>query len=278
MEFYGREVNGGYYSPLSLSCTLCACPMHTEAVGGVSFRFPPREMPTHAMRRALIAAIQVVQDCNQSIADVNQRDWVSLITFDKVSSTSPKVVQALTSDYTTAMSSCTVLQAVSDSALCTCTEAGLTLAYNHIKPASEGGVGREHTNKIVVLLTDGQANLMQSSASAVSNYVTAHPSNWTNPDTGQTANNWVTSGTYSSQMNAALMQINQMQGNNWYIYSAGVGLDCDSNFMNCVARMGSTANNLGQGPTGGGNPSTYEANMTKIFTDIITNPKLRLVK
>ena len=80
-----------------------------------------------------------------------------------------------------------------------------------------------------------------------------------------------------NEKNAALMQTSMMQGNNWYVYSAGVGLECDSDFMDRIARVGLTAKQ-GHGPTGGGDPATYEANMTKIFTDVITNPKLRLVK
>lgn len=280
MEYYGRDLRpySSYYTPLSLNSNLGACPMHAETVGGVSFNFPPREMPTHAMRRALIAAIQVVQASNQSIRDVNQRDWVSIITFDKVSSSSPKIEQALTSDYTSVMTACTRLQAVADNALSTCTEAGMSLAYSHIKPQSQGGVGREHTNKIVVLLTDGQPNLKQTATGTVSSYISAHTSTWTNPSTGTTINNWVTSGSYSNEKNAALMQTSTMQGNNWFVYAAGVGLDCDSDFIDRVARMGSTANSQGHGPTGGGDPATYEANIKQIFSNIITNPKLRLVK
>ena len=73
-------------------------------------------------------------------------------------------------------------------ALSTDTEAGLALAYSHIKPQSQGGAGRENTNKIVVLLTDGQPNLKQSSSTTISNYVNANPNTWTNPTTGQTIN------------------------------------------------------------------------------------------
>jgi Flp pilus assembly protein TadG len=266
------------YTPLSLQSNLCSCPMHPESINGITFSFPPREMPTHAMRRALISAIQVIQNRNQSITDVNQRDWVSIITFDKLSSASPKLEQPLTSDYMSAMTACTRLQAVSSNTLSTCTEAGMNLAYNHIKMPSQGGVGREHTNKIVVLLTDGQPNLKQSSGTTISNYINNHPSTWTNPITGQTVNNWVASGSYSTEKNAALMQTAMMQRDNWYIYSAGVGLECDSDFMDRLGRMGGTADNQGHAPSGGGDPTTYEANVTQIFNDIIISPKLRLVQ
>ena len=83
MMYYGRDVkpDGTNYTPLSLSSNLCACPLHSESVGGTCFSFPPDEMPTHAARSALIAAIQVIQSLNQGISDSNQMDWVSIITF-----------------------------------------------------------------------------------------------------------------------------------------------------------------------------------------------------
>ena len=275
MMYYGRDVqpDGTNYTPLSLQSNLCACPKHSESVGGMSFQFPPDEMPTHAARCAIIAAIQVVQTQNQNVSDPNQMDWVSIITFDRLSSSSPKIQQALTSNYSAAMTACTGLQATSDNALCTCTEAGLNLAYTHLTAN-----GRANANKIVVLLTDGLPNLMQSSTATVNNYIGGNPANYTNPSTGQTSSDWYTSGTYKNDQNAALMQTSIMQGSNWYVYAVGVGLACDYTFMDNMARMGNTANNNGQAPRGSGDPTVYEAVLTQLFDNIITNPKLRLVQ
>ena len=276
MMYYGRDIkpDGSNYTPLSLSSNLCACPMHNESVGGTTFSFPPDEMPTHAARSALIAAIQVVQTMNQNISDTSQMDWVSIVSFD----TSARVVQKLTSNYNTVMTACTTLQACSDSAVCTDTEAGLITAYNLIKPQSQGGQGRQNTNKIVVLLTDGQPNLQQSSNSTITSYISANPSTFTNPSTGQTTNNWYTSGSYYTDMNAAMMQSLTMSGSNWYLYPVGVGLNCDYDFMDRMARMGGTANTSGQAPRGSGDPSVYQALLTQIFQTIITTPKLHLVQ
>ena len=58
----------------------------------------------------------------------------------------------------------------------------------------------------------------------------------------------------------------------------GIGLGCDYDFMDRMARMGATANTSGQSPRGSGNPADYEAVLTQIFQNIITNPKLRLVQ
>jgi Flp pilus assembly protein TadG len=276
MMYYGRDVkpDKSNYTPLSLSSNLCACPMHNESVGGTTFSFPPDEMPTHAARSALIAAIQVVQTMNQNISDPNQMDWVSIVSFD----TSARIVQTLTSNYNTVMTACTTLQACSDSALCTDTEYGLITAYNLIKPQSQGGQGRSNTNKIVVLLTDGQPNLQYSSNATISSYISANPSTFTNPSTGQTTSNWYTSGSYYTDMNAAMMQSLTMSGSNWYLYPVGVGLSCDYDFMDRMARMGGTANTSGQAPRGSGDPSVYQALLTQIFQTIITTPKLHLVQ
>ncbi len=176
------------------------------------------------------------------------------------------------------MTACTTLQACSHTVICTDTEAGLITAYNLIKPTSQGGQGRQNTNKIVVLLTDGQPDLQQSSNSTVTQYISANASTFTNPSTGTTTNNWFTSGSYYTDMNAAMMQSLTMSGNNWYLYPVGVGLNCDYDFMDRMARMGGTVNTSGQAPRGSGDPSVYQALLTQIFTTIITTPKLHLVQ
>jgi hypothetical protein len=105
MMDHGRNVkpDGVTYTPLS---TLSPdCPWHTEATEGGSFSFPPREQPTHASRRALIAAMQVIKERNENIPDLNQRDWVSIVSFD-VTSPGPTIHQSLTGDYEDAMLAC----------------------------------------------------------------------------------------------------------------------------------------------------------------------------
>ncbi len=266
MMYYGRykQPDGATYVPLSRSSAYC--PYHAEVTAGGTFNFPPREQPTHAARRALIAAIKLVQDRNQNIGDPSQRDWVSIISFDRINP-APVIVQPLTVDYTTVMQSCTTLQACDDTASCTDTEGGLRLAINHIKPASQGGVGRPSTDKIVVLLTDGMPNLYDSTAytsPSLSGYISAHPSG-----------DFYASDNYR---NSALMQTSIMQGRHWYMYPVGIGLGCDYDFMDRMARMGMTADPNGQGPRGSGNPADYEARLTEIFQKIITNPRLRLVQ
>ncbi len=263
MMYNGRDLkpDGVNYTPLSQFSP--NCPWHSESTAGGAFSFPPREQPTHAARRAMIAAMQVIKERNQNISDMNQRDWVSIITFDRLTGASPAIPVPLTGDYDTAMQGSTGLQAVGHNGASTATEVGLIAAKNHIKPQSQGGFGRLGTNKVVVLLTDGMPNLYVTSSSQISSYITNNPS----------------SNFYGSQYpkNAALMQTSMMQGDHWYLYPVGIGLGCDYDFMDRMARMGDT-DKSGQGPRGSGNPADYEARLTEIFQNIITNPKLRIVQ
>jgi len=270
---------GGSYTPLSIksvgSSALALCPRNTWTVGGEPFSFPPREMPTHAARRAIIAAIQVIRDRNQAIADVNQKDWVSLFTF--TGNGTETIEHRLSDDYAAAMQKCTNLQASSG----TGTESGLYLAYRHLQYGVKSGDynwGRRNTNKIIVLLTDGQPNDKRSTDTTVKNYVKANPSKWIDPKDGVEKSNWVTGGENMNEKNAALMQTTIMQKQNWYVFAAGIGGACDYDFMDRVARMGATSNTQGQSPRGSSDPMVYENKLKEIFENIITNPKLRLVQ
>lgn len=263
MMDWGRDVKvvGSQYSGLSTMSP--DCPYHTEGTAGGSFSFPPREQPAHACRRALIAAIQVVKDRNESIPNPANRDWVSIVSYD-TASPGPVIVQAVTGDYDAAMLACTTLQSASDKVASTSTEAGLITARGHIKSVDNGGMGRKQTDKVVVLLTDGMPNLWQSGAATIDAYLGANA----NPD-------FYTGGYY--WLDAPLMQVHQMQAENWMVFPVGIGLGTDYNFMDRLARIGSTANSSGESPRGSGNPAEYEQRLIEIFENIIKNPRLKLV-
>jgi hypothetical protein len=259
MMDFGRNVqpDGTTYTPLS---TLSAdCPWHTESTDGGTFYFPPREQPTHASRRALIAAIQVVKERNEDIPDPTQRDWVSIVSFD-VASPGPTVRQALTGEYDDAMLACASMQAVADNQYSTSTEAGLITAQDHV--ASNG---RSHAEKVVVLLTDGMPNLYTSSTSTISDYRDNNPHD-----------DFYGGGSYA--LDAPLMQTRIMQLQDWRVFPVGLGLGTDYSFMDRMARMSFTDNSDGQSPRGSGNPAEYEQRLVDIFEEIITNPRPRLVK
>lgn len=262
---FGRDAKpaSGQYGQLSRLSP--HCPWHLESTEGGTFLFPPREQPTHAARRAIIAALQVIKERNGGVSDPAQKDWVSIITFDRTTGTT--VVQALTADYEAAMQACTLLQASADNAANTATETGLLAAKNHLRPSNEGGSGRQFTNKVVVLLTDGIPNLYSSSSSEISAFISQHPSD-----------DFFTSGSYVTAKNAALMQSMDMQLSKWYVFPVGIGLGTDYDFMDRAARLGGTANADGQCPRGSGNPAVYEDRLRDIFQNIITNPKARLVR
>jgi hypothetical protein len=265
MMDYGRNLRPvtATYTPLSIYSPFC--PRHSETTAGGIFSFPPREQPAHAVRRALIAALQLVKERNLNISDPSQGDEVSIITFDVLTGGGPRIACALTNDYDSAMLACRDLQACGDVAATTATETGLMAARNHIQRGSAGGQGRESTNKIIVLLTDGVPNLYSSSNASVNKYILDNPSA-----------NFYANGAY--WCDAALMQGSMTRGDHWYLYPVGVGLGCDYDFMDRMGRMGGTADNSGQSPRGSGNPAEYEQRLTDIFRKIITSPQVRLVE
>jgi hypothetical protein len=255
--------DGATYTPLSASSA--DCPYHQESTAGGTFSFPPSEQPTHAIRRALIAGIEEVKRHNETIPDMNQRDWVSIVSFDTTAGAVLR--QSLTGDYNLAMAACTGLQADSDSVANTSTETGLLLARQHIDRPENGGQGRRHAEKVVVLLTDGIPNLKTSSDATVSSYRSSHPSADFYGGSG---------GNY--YYDAALMQTMTMELQRWRVFPVGVGLGCDYDFMDRLARMGSTADQSGESHRTSGSPVAYEQEVYEIFNDIISNPRIRLVR
>jgi Flp pilus assembly protein TadG len=262
----GRDqtIGSSQYSIMSVNNP--SCHTHAESTDAGEFQFPVAEMPTHAVRRAIIAAIQIIKDRNLAINDANQKDWVSIVVFDAkntgTDTTHVRVLKSLTVDYASVMTAATTMQACSDNdGSCTDSEGGLICAYNHIKGSSLGGQGRDNANKVVIFLTDGNANLYESSNSTINSYMNAHAGGW---------------GSGYSQ-NGALMQSSIMQSGNWYLYALGVGGGCNQTFMNLMASKGGTAIN-GSTYAFATNANTYETTLKGIFNQIVTNPKLRLVQ
>jgi Flp pilus assembly protein TadG len=255
MMDYGRDSQpvAGQYTPLSLANT--SCPKHSESTDGGNFSFPPREMPTHAARRSVIAALQVIKDRNANVSDSNQRDWVSIITFDKSQDASTITpLHDLNWNYDQAMQDCTTMQAVSDINASTSTSTGLLAAKNLLTSK-----GRTYTDKVIVLLTDGIPNLKDINSGSPPSPL---PPNWPS----------------DANEKAAMTQIYNMQSNKWHIFPVGIGMGCNYTFMDCAAVTGGTANSSGQSPRGSGDPSQYEETLKNIFKNIISNPKLRLVQ
>jgi Flp pilus assembly protein TadG len=243
---------------------------HTETVGGVTFdKFPPPEMPTHAARRAIIAAIQVIQERNALIGDSAYKDHVSIVTFDRKGADNVVIRQSLTDDYITAMKSAVTLQACNYGTACTDSDGGLICAYNYIKGTNDSGHGRNNANKVIVFLTDGLPNLNETDPSDIAKAKLSHPTGW---------------GTDNAQ-NGALYQALNMQGKNWSLFAVGVGVQGSQSFMDLMAGMAGTQVTKtvnGKETTGAydiaKDVNTYETTLRDIFNRIITNPKLRLVQ
>lgn len=241
-------------------------PKVTEMTAAGNFVFPPREQPMHAVRRAVIAALKVVEDQNAALAP-DWSDYVCIVSFDAIDSYHAPVLQtSLSRDYRAAMTATANLQVVGDINASTATENGIILARNHLKVASAGGSGRTYTNKVMIVLTDGVPNINQSSSSTVSAYISGHPS----------SEYFSTSGS-NLPYNAVLMQAAQTKAEATQIFPIGTGLGADYDFLDRAARLNGTAKN-GQAPHGTGNPASYEQTLVTIFEEIIKGGRVRLVQ
>ena len=144
----------------------------------------------------------------------------------------------------------------------------MVLAYSHMQSS-----GRQFTDKVIIVLTDGFPNLAKSSFGTIDAYV----SSVTGPDAGQ----FYTSDPLTWQnsrywFNGPLMQARQMRADKYDVFAVGLGFGADGNFLNRLATLGGTAG-IGQGLQAGGDPTQYENNLSQIFKDIIFTPTVRLV-
>ena len=137
----GRDGQPGstLYTPISHFSS--DCPYHTESTAGGSFSFPPREMPTHAARRAIIAALKVVKTATP-ISPTRTNAIGSRSSRSTPLTNGATIQVSLTSNYTTAMQACTDLQAVADAdGSSTATEVGLDRGRQPHQAQQPGRIG-----------------------------------------------------------------------------------------------------------------------------------------
>ena len=250
------------------------CPFHSEITAGGTFNFPPRAQPMHSVRRALIAGINLVKQRN-ALVSAGAGDRISIVTFDGSDSYhGPRVIQPLTEDYDAAMLACTMLQSASDIGATTSTESGVAMARLHLMPNTsannptndpKGPQGRDFTSKVVILLTDGMPNVWEMDQATIDDYITNNAS----PEFYATGYNW---------FNSVLVHTHQFYTKQrGRMYFAGMGLGTDYDFMDRLARIGSTDIN-GQSPRNTGNPAQYEQQLINVLQNIINTPGSRLVE
>ena len=74
------------------------------------------------------------------------------------------------------------------------------------------------------------------------------------------------------------MQTSMLNTSKGITFSVGMGLGCDYNFMDRIARMGKTADPSGLSTRSTGNPALYEDELSEIFRKIIQAPGSRIVR
>ena len=261
---HGRDLlpDGENYSPLSRHSQLC--PLHSESTPGGTFQFPPRTQPMHSARRALIAALAEVEQRNQAIPNLNQRDWVAVVSFDSLTKGGPTLEQALTGDYQAAMQACTMLQAAGDKGPASALEAGLLTARRHLSESTPEGKGRAGATKIVVLLTDGHPDLYVSAPARIDRYLTKHPSY-----------NYYCGDRYTQ--NAVLVQAHLFATSGWQLYPVAVGMGANVEFLDRIARMAGTAD-VAPSVAAAKRPYDCEQRLRAMFQQIYNSPQVQLVQ
>ncbi|MCA9155951.1 MAG: VWA domain-containing protein [Planctomycetales bacterium] len=273
VQDYGRNLKSGgaLLCPLSIDSPFCR--FHAEDVGDgdvgyETFSFPPRTQPMHAARRSLIRAILAAKKRNDGIR-VNVRDRIAIVGFDRydpASGAGPQLIQPLTGVYQTAMTACTKLQAVGDKYASTALEPGMIMARNHLQAE-----GRDFADKLVIVLTDGIPNAIESSQSTIDSGIGG---------AGGGSDFYTSDQRWSGDrywLNGPLVQAAQMQADEWDVYAIGMGYGVDSTFLERMARLGGTFGK-GESLQASGSPSEQEEALSAIMKDIINSPRVMLVE
>jgi hypothetical protein len=277
MDYGWNKKAAGNTTNVPLSRLSADCPWKVDDVPsspGYGLSFPPREQPTHAVRLAVMAAVDKIAAINKNLSEV-AKDHVSVITFDTAAGSAVKHPLSLNScDYAAAKASLRDLQAVADDASSTASENGLVLAKQHLDPATNPTGARSTARRLVIFLSDGIPNIKQSSNTAIDNYASANP-----------LGEWFTGGGFRYERNAVLMQIGKLKALDWKTHAVGVGLGADRTLMDRMARMAGTgiadpANPGGPkiSPYATGNPADYQTRLTEIFNTIVGAPSVRLAQ
>ncbi|NNJ27423.1 hypothetical protein LzC2_35260 [Planctomycetes bacterium LzC2] len=240
--------------------------LHRESVGGRTFQFPPRTQPMHALRRSLIAGLDVVDEINGA-GRPEVRDWVSVVTFDGLGPYhQPEVAYELSADYPAAMEVVSKLQAVGDVGATTALDPAVLLAQQHLAPISEGGRGRVFAKKVIVIVSDGVPNAWTTEESEVAAYRTTL-------EEDDAAEFYAAGATW---LNAPLMHASKWKSEGKTI-PIGMGLGADHEYADRMARLSNTADSSGSSPRTSGNPAMYESELRRIFEDYL-RPSPKLVK
>jgi len=277
MMDYGRnkEPNSTVNVPLSAASDDCPWNVDNDPDSpGYGRSFPPREQPTHAMKLAVMAAVDRIAEINANYPEVS-KDHICVIAFDTAAGS--RVVYPLSvdeCDYEAIKDAVCGLQAVADGTSSTASENGLIKARNHMDPTVNQNGPRWAARRLIVFVTDGIPNIKQSSNTTINNYRSANPDG-----------EWFTSGSNPYERNAVLMQTAQMEAKAWKVFAVGMGLGADRSMLDRMARMAGTAEENPDDPDGPlispwatGNPANYEQRLASIFNAILGAPFVRLAR
>jgi hypothetical protein len=270
---FGRMPAIGTYLQLSTSSPNCV--YHNETIDGVSYSFPPSEQPMHAIRRALISTINLVNTRNQSVGDSNQRDRIGLLTIDSTMKTALDV--SLTANYSAMRDAIRTIQATSDEYGSTALDANVQFAGQQLLPTAQG---RAYSRKIIIIISDSIVTKTMFTNAAIDAFQLQYPPPqyfWFNA-TNDGNQRYESNSSLRYARNGALMAALQRYQTGVEIYAVKVGFTSDQAMVNALADFGGTANTAKEAPTVTNNPSLYESRIKAVLADIIDNPRGRLVQ
>ena len=261
-----RNADPAIGGKVSLSMASPMVRLRRERVAGRTFEFPPRTQPMHALRRGLIAGLDVVDRLNASGRPAVS-DWVSVVTFDGLGPHHrPTVAFPLGPNYEGCMEVVSKLQAVGDVGATTALDPAVLLAQAHLAPPAEGGRGRAFAEKVIVIVTDGVPNAWTTAEDDVA----AYRRGLTGPDAGLFD---VDGATW---LNAPLMHARKWRKVGTTI-PISMGLGADHDYADRMARLARTADKSGRAPHTSGNPAVYESELRTIFENLV-RPEPKLVR
>ncbi len=232
--------------------------------GSISLNFAPPTQPMHAARRSMIRALKIIAHRNRALG-ADYRDRIAVIGFDGDGT----VFQGLSPHYSSVMQQVASLQAVGDMYATTNMESGMLLAFQELK-----NNGRDYAKKTVIVLSDGSPNKMNSNSATVNGYISGVDSDAQAMFYNSDPLRWTGSKDW---FNAPIRMSHKMYNDEeWEVFAAGVGFGANTTFLQRLTTAGGTQK-YGLDINAGGDPDTYEQELTRIFKEIISIPHIELV-
>lgn len=218
----------GTKTPLSRSSE--HVPRMVEQVDQRAIEFLPAEQPLHAVRRALLGALEELSLAESPLHPLAQ-DRVALIAYDGLDAEhAPELVVPLSTDSPTLTMAIAELQSAGDAHRFSATEAALQLAREHLAGNSRQ-TQRQVSQQLIILITACGPLVRSATTAEINGYLLQQPQLDKFP-------------VERVEENALLRQASLARAENLQLFVAGVGLHNDRELLYRLARAAGTADRL----------------------------------